>query len=184
MLARAVKVLKTLAAILSGSLAILACNGPTPRAPVVERPLPDLTRRSLTLPDENPIWEVYARLECRGSTYTQCFHPRGTCEQDQSAAHIVVDFAAEHVAWIDSQDADGQRIVGRTFRAGWSYETGHIEPESAVYLSDPGTVVNFGGRSIDEEEAQPSNESSLPATLTHTDGYETFVHRMRCIPAQ
>jgi hypothetical protein len=54
-------------------------------------------------------------------------------------------------------------------------------PQSTIYLSDASKAIDFGGRSIAREEQE--NPGTFPATMTHTDGYETFIHRMRCRPA-
>ena len=63
--------------------------------------------------------------------------------------------------------------MGRAFR----HDPG-LEAQSTIYLSDPSKAIDFGGRTIDEEEV--ANPDTFPATMTHTDGYETFIHRLRC----
>lgn len=124
---------------------------------------------ALALPEDRPVWQVFDQLHCVGTTYIQCFHPRGSCVTDESQADIYVDFLNRRVTWMESSDQ--QRIVGRTFQRG-------VDAQSVVYLREPGVMLAFGGRAIDAEETD--GDRDFPATLTRTDGYETFVHRLRC----
>ena len=157
-------------------LLALACQAQSPDR--LTASLPDRAGRPLTLPDDRPVWELFPRLECRGSTYMQCFHPRGSCVTDRSLAHLDVDFGAGRVTWLGPDGREA--IVGRTFRPGFFGRGVHVPPRSAIYLTDPSKAIDFGGRVIAEEEMR--NPGTLPATMTHTSGYETFVHRLRCIP--
>lgn len=163
-----------LLAILPFALLAAACQTRAPAPPALSGP----ASRPVVLPDERPIWEVFEMLDCRGTTYIQCFHPRGSCEKNRSTAHILVAFRDGTVTWAES--GNRQRIVGRTFRRGGTYRYGHVAPQSTIYLSEASKAIDFGGSAIEPEEQR--NPGSLPATMTSTSGHTTFVHRLRCTP--
>lgn len=157
-------------------LLVVACQVQSPERFTAS--LPDRAVASIALPDDRPVWEIFPRLECRGSTYMQCSHPRGSCVTDRSLAHLDVDFRSGTVTWIGRDNREA--VLGRTFRRGFLGRGVHVQPRSAIYLTDPSKAIDFGGRIIEEEERR--NPGTLPASMTHTSGYETFVHRLRCAP--
>ena len=162
-------------AVLPLALLTAACQA---RAPVPAFPsLPGPISSPIALPDERPVWEVFQRLECRGTTFRQCFHGSNRCVPDRSTAHIIVDFSGT-VTWVGNSNP--QQIVGRTFRRGVIGRGVHVPPQSTIYLSEASKAIDFGG--LPNEAADRLDPGTFAATMTSTNTDRSFIYFLRCRP--